>query len=151
MKKIQYEESVGAVLSYKLISASSSLSPEINSKKEQYLLLKSPRGDWNFVKGHREKGETDYNTLKREIFEETGITKFNVVNYLGKINYRFRKIGVEIEKEVKFYYVNTESNDILLSNEHIDYVWLDYEQARRLLTFDQSKFILATLKNKLFS
>ena len=58
---------------------------------------------------------------------------------------------VEIEKEVKFYYVNTESNDILLSNEHIDYVWLDYEQARRMLTFNQSKFILATLKNKLFS
>jgi bis(5'-nucleosidyl)-tetraphosphatase len=133
------------------MSASSSLSPELNSKKEKYLLLKSPRGDWNFVKGHRENGETDYNTLKREIFEETGITKFNVVNYLGKINYRFRKMGVEIEKEVKFYYVNTESNDILLSNEHIDYVWLDYEQARRLLTFNQSKFILATLKNKLFS
>ena len=45
-----------------------------HSFHKQFVLLKSPRGDWNFVKGHKESQETDHDTFKREIFEETGST-----------------------------------------------------------------------------
>jgi 8-oxo-dGTP pyrophosphatase MutT (NUDIX family) len=139
----KYEESVGVVLIYR--SPSSSSSSNISNTKinnEQFLVLKSSRGDWNFVKGHREKEETDYETLKREIFEETGITSYNIIDYLGKIKYRFMKNGSQIKKEVKFYYAMAYTTHILLSNEHIDYRWLQYEEAKQLLTFDESKFIL---------
>jgi bis(5'-nucleosidyl)-tetraphosphatase len=126
------EESIGAVITYR----------PPHSLHKQFVLLKSPRGDWNFVKGHREKEETDHDTLKREIFEETGITRFNILNYLGKIRYKIRKEGLKCEKEVKFYYVTTNDNRIALSDEHIAYIWLDYEQAKKLLTFHQSKLII---------
>jgi len=126
------EHSIGAVITYR----------PLHSFHKKFVLLKSPRGDWNFVKGHREEQESDHDTLKREIFEETGITTLNILNYLGKIRYKFMKAGLKSEKEVKFYYVTTNENRIALSNEHIDYIWLDYEHAKKLLTFHQSKLIL---------
>ncbi len=98
MDKIQerYEESIGVVLSY-LLSSSSPIVSKTKSEKNnaRFLLLKSPRGDWNFVKGHREKKETDYETLKREIFEETGINYYDIVSYLGKINYKFKRMDLK--------------------------------------------------------
>ena len=118
------------------------LSPGRLRKPRQFLLVKSPRGDWNFVKGHREKDETDYQTLKREIQEETGISRFVLLNYLGDINYTFLKKNIEIEKVVKFYHVSAFNSQIVISQEHVDYIWLGYEQAKELLTFWQSKDIL---------
>ncbi|MGC1133591.1 MAG: NUDIX domain-containing protein [Nitrososphaeraceae archaeon] len=71
------EQSIGAVIAYK----------PPNSFHKLFVLLKSPSGDWNFVKGHKESQEKDHDTLKREILEETGITSLNIVNYLGTIRY----------------------------------------------------------------
>ena len=99
MKEIG-EQSIGAVIVY--------IPP--HSLQKQFVLLKSPRGDWNFVKGHMENQETDHDTLKREIFEETGITSLNILNYLGKIEYKIMKAGFHLQKEVKFYYVITDDN-----------------------------------------
>ena len=128
-------------------SPAPSTSPIVSKTKSKknnarFLLLKSPRGDWNFVKGHREKKETDYETLKREIFEETGINYYDIVSYLGKINYKFKRNGSQVKKEIKFYYANTYRNKVILSKEHVDYAWLEYYQAKRLLTFYESKLIL---------
>lgn len=94
------------------------------------------------MKGHKENQETDYDTLRREIFEETGITSFNILNYLGKIKYKIMKAEFQVQKEVQFYYVTTDDNQVVLSNEHVDYIWVHYEQAKKLLTFGQSKLIL---------
>jgi 8-oxo-dGTP pyrophosphatase MutT (NUDIX family) len=126
------ERSIGAVIAFR---------PAYSFQK-QFVLLKSPRGDWNFVKGHRENQETDHDTLKREIFEETGITSVNILNYLGKIKYKITKAGFQVLKEVKFYYITTDDNRVVLSDEHVDYIWVYYAQAKKLLTFNQSKLIL---------
>ncbi|MGA7897220.1 MAG: NUDIX domain-containing protein [Nitrososphaeraceae archaeon] len=141
MKKIElmHEESVGVVLAYK--PSSTSFNSE-NANNEYFLLLKSPRGAWNFVKGHREENESDYDTLRREIFEETGISDYKILSYLDKIEYEFRKNGVEVKKEVKFYYANTATYNVLLSKEHMDYIWLKYRQAKRLISFYESKLLL---------
>ena len=132
MKEDLGEQSIGAVIAYR----------PPHSLHKQFVLLKSRRGDWNFVKGHKENQETDHDTLKREIFEETGITSFNILNYLGKIRYKIMKAEFPVQKEVKFYYVTTDDSHVILSDEHVDYIWVHYEQARKLLMFSQSKLIL---------
>ena len=40
----------------------------------EFLAIKSKsNGDWGFPKGHMENGETEEQTAKREVFEETGL------------------------------------------------------------------------------
>src|SRR5215510_13619120 len=46
----------------------------VTNAKSQVLMLKSPRGDWEFPGGQVEEGETLTHALKREVLEETGIS-----------------------------------------------------------------------------
>ena len=56
------------------------------------------------------------------------------------------KAGFQVQKEVKFYYVTTDDNHVVLSDEHVEYIWVYYEQAKKLLTFAQSRLILEKIK-----
>ncbi|MDR2666293.1 MAG: NUDIX domain-containing protein [Endomicrobium sp.] len=45
-----------------------------------FLLVNSKRSRlWGFPKGHVEKGESEFETATREIFEETGINKVKFI------------------------------------------------------------------------
>ena len=44
----------------------------------EYLLLKYPSGHWDFVKGNIEEGEREKETVRRELFEETGINNLEI-------------------------------------------------------------------------
>ena len=44
-----------------------------------YLLLQYEAKHWDFPKGNIEKGETDQETVKREIAEETGIKDIEII------------------------------------------------------------------------
>jgi hypothetical protein len=37
------------------------------------------------------------------------------------------KAGFPVQKEIKFYYVTTDDNQVILSDEHVDYIWVYYE------------------------
>ena len=58
------------------------------NKETKYLLLKHEMGHWDFPKGNIEKGETDEDTIKREIKEETGIDDIKIIkDFKEKIHY----------------------------------------------------------------
>jgi hypothetical protein len=52
------------------------------------------------------------------------------------------KSGFQVQKGIRSYYGTTDNNRVVLSDEHVDYVWVYYEQAKKLLTFSHSKLIL---------
>ena len=56
------EKSCGAVVYY-----------EIPGKERRYLILKMQKGHVSLCKGHVEGEETEHETARREIFEETGL------------------------------------------------------------------------------
>ncbi len=63
-----------------------------NTKKEiEILLIQDAKDRWTIPKGHIEEGETAKETAAREIGEETGLSEMNVMNWLGKINFRYRR------------------------------------------------------------
>jgi ADP-ribose pyrophosphatase YjhB (NUDIX family) len=63
-----------------------------NPKKElEILLIQDAKNRWTIPKGHIEEGETPKQTAEREIGEETGLDKVKVMNWLGKINFRYRR------------------------------------------------------------
>lgn len=64
-----------------------------NAAKEiEILLIQDAKNRWTIPKGHIEEGESSKETAEREIREETGLQEMKVLNWLGKINFRYRRM-----------------------------------------------------------
>jgi 8-oxo-dGTP pyrophosphatase MutT (NUDIX family) len=148
MKIVSFEKSVGAVVFRK------------ENNDILYLLLKSRAGHWTFPKGHTEKGESDEETFRREIKEETCITKLEVIpGFLNRTKYFYVAKGEErqerkgcgrscrIFKRVYYYLAETEVDKITLCNENVDYAWLTYEEALERVSYSNCKNILIKAHN----
>jgi bis(5'-nucleosidyl)-tetraphosphatase len=106
----------------------------------EFLLLHYGLGHWDFVKGNIEKGEEEKETVRREIEEETGITRVTFVDgFRETIRYFYRWKGENIFKIVLFYLVETRQKRVKLSDEHVGYDWLSYRKALERLTFKNSR------------
>lgn len=138
------ERSAGAVIFYK-------------AKKGtiEYLLLHYPKlvadkakkrkipGHWDFPKGHIEEGESEIETVSREVAEETGIHTLSVMpEFRETIRYFFQKEGKKVFKEVVFYLAQVKSKKVTLSFEHLGFTWLPFEKALDAITYKNAKIIL---------
>lgn len=149
---ISFEKSVGAVVFRR------------SGGEIKYLLLHyrlggrssgKNNGHWDFPKGHQEKRETDEETLKREIKEETGIADLKITPlFRQKVRYFYRAKGDEREerinsgrslnvfKRVVYYAAETEAESVRLSSEHTGFLWLNYAAALDKVTYKNSKRVL---------
>jgi 8-oxo-dGTP pyrophosphatase MutT (NUDIX family) len=127
---IAFEKSVGAVVFRR------------DDKKILYLLLAYNPKYWGFPKGHVEKKETEEETLRREIKEETGIKGLKIIpEFRREMRYFYRAKGKEREERKKenrktlimkkavFYLAETKIKKVVLSREHVGFVWLPFEKS----------------------
>ena len=127
------------------VSAGIILFNEIDSRK--FLLLNYPSKHWDFVKGKMEKGETPHQTAIRETNEETGISDVEFIDgFEEEIQYYFYADKQEIHKKVIFFLGKTKTIDVILSHEHLDYIWLDFDKALNKITYENAKNILKKSK-----
>ena len=100
-------------------------------------------GHWDFPKGHVEQNETELETALRELEEETGISKVEIIaDFRHSISYTFSRRSESISKEVIFFLASTVEKRVTLSHEHIDYAWLDFNNALEKLTYENARQIL---------
>jgi 8-oxo-dGTP pyrophosphatase MutT (NUDIX family) len=100
-------------------------------------------GHWDFPKGHVEQNETELETALRELEEETGISKVEIIDdFRHSISYTFSRRSESISKEVIFFLASTVDKRVTLSHEHIDYAWLDFNNALEKLTYENARQIL---------
>ena len=108
-----------------------------------YLLLHYEAGHWDFVKGNVEPNESEKDTVLRELQEETGIVDAQFIEgFKERVEYFYRRQGATIHKEVIFYLMETHTENVKLSFEHVGFVWLDYQHAIEKLNFSNAKKVL---------
>ena len=112
-------------------------------KDKEFLLLNYPSKHWDFVKGKMEKDETAHETALRETKEETGISDVEFIDgFKEEIEYYFYADNQEIHKKVIFFLGKTKTIDIILSHEHLDFIWLDFNNALEKITYKNAKNLL---------
>lgn len=112
---------------------------------------------WQFIAGGAEDYDEDIiASAKRELFEETTIkdieleqleitTKIPVVNVVKDFMWGENVFYLE---EFAFA-VSIDGKEIVLSHEHEEYKWVDYNEARAELRYDSNKSALWELNEKL--
>ena len=123
-----------------------------NDNERQFLLLNYPTGHWDFIKGGIEHGENLRQTATRETREETGITDIEFIDgFKEEIEYFFRVENQNVHKKVIFFLAKTNSKNVTLSHEHLDFIWLNYDDTLDKLTYDNAINILKKSNSFLLS
>ncbi len=116
---------------------------EVGSKGRNYLLLLNA-GHWDFPKGNREEGESELQTVLREVGEETGLAKVSILpGFRRVIEYFYRRDGQNIHKQVVYLLASTSEAEVRISKEHQGYGWFSYHDALERASYDNSKKTLA--------
>lgn len=109
---------------------------------------------WQFIAGGGENGETPIEAVKRETIEEIGVEPINI-KQLTCIAYVPAEVIAESRRQHwnKNVYVIPEYSfafqcdlEPVLSNEHNEYKWLTYDEARKLLKWDSNKVAMYEIK-----
>ena len=110
--------------------------------RDLFLLVRHKAGHWSFPKGHAEPGETEVQTARRELSEETGITACDLVNdAVFAETYPIPKRS--IEKTVKYFLGFVKTAAVRIQPEEIiEYAWSTYEDALKHISFPEAQKIL---------
>ena len=129
---MKYEKSCGAIIF-------------IPKEEPEYLLILNKKGNasghWGFPKGHTEKGESELQTAKREIFEETGLSPEFINGFREVSNY---SPFPGINKDVVYFLSKSNKSEVKIQQSELaDYKWCSFCEACKLITYDKNLLILA--------
>ena len=106
----------------------------IENNQVEFLLLKNSiaedellSGKYYVVTGSVENTETLEDAVKREIFEETGITDIISIMPLNKV-FKYNSTDGKTQYNEHAYAVNINTDNIVLSEEHTDYCWVNGQE-----------------------
>ena len=112
---------------------------------------------WQFIAGGGENGETPIEAVERETTEEIGVDPKNI-KQLTCIAYVPAEVIAESRRQHwdKNTYVIPEysfafecDSEPTLSNEHTEFKWLTYNEARELLKWDSNKVAMYEINRQL--
>lgn len=129
----KYEQSAGAIIFY------------MDNNEPVFLLLRYPTY-WGFAKGIIEKNENIEGTTRREVEEETGFKDINILPGFQYIQEWFYKMkGQLIRKKATFLLAEVpkeQAGKVVLSPEHENFVWLNFEEALKRMKIKNNKNML---------
>ena len=73
----------------------------------EILLIQDSKNRWTIPKGHIEPGETAKQTAVREIGEESGLKNVDVLTWLGKIHFKYRRLEKLVLMTTQVYLVQS--------------------------------------------
>lgn len=114
-----------------------------NAEGIKYVIIESKEGYYGFPKGHVEDNETELETARREVLEETGLQVEFLENFRIEDSHPFQRNG-ETRMKYIVYFLGEFSNQSLRAQEsELNSIHLmDYATAMSLFQFESSKRIL---------
>ena len=117
----------------------------------EFLAIKSKaHGDWGFPKGHMEKSESEQETAKREVLEETGLNVTLIDEFRTTVKYIMPN---GVEKEVVYFIGKVlPDHTVKVQQEEIEeYRWLKFNEILPLITYENTREVLIKAKKFLSS
>ena len=115
----------------------------------EMLLIQDAKDRWTIPKGHIEEGETAQQTAKREIGEETGLMNTEVLGWLGKIHFRYRRVDKLVLMTTQIYLMRAlgDSNAIQKEEYMNGIKWFSFHDALDAIEYeDIGKLMLLAMK-----
>ena len=115
----------------------------------EILLIQDAKDRWTIPKGHIEEGETAQQTAKREIGEEAGLHDVDMLGWLGKIHFRYRRIDKLVLMTTQIYLVRAKGDtDAIQKEEWMNGIkWFKFHDALDAIEYeDIGKLMLLASK-----
>ncbi len=115
----------------------------------EILLIQDAKDRWTIPKGHIEEGETAKQTAAREIGEEAGLKDIDVLDWLGKIHFRYRRIDKLVLMTTQIYLVRAKGDTNAIQKEEWmnGIKWFSFHDALDAIEYeDISKLMLMAMK-----
>tara|TARA_Y100001958_G_scaffold41327_1_gene27268 strand:- start:480 stop:944 length:465 start_codon:yes stop_codon:yes gene_type:complete len=108
----------------------------------EFLILKRNKNKiyehlWQGVAGKIENNEAAWQTAIRELKEETGLDPLNI--FIADHVSRFYETKEDRVNLVPVFGIEVDSKDVILSDEHVDFKWIRYAEAKNTLVWNGQK------------
>lgn len=115
----------------------------------EILLVQDSKDRWTIPKGHIEPGETAKQTARREIGEEAGLHDVEILDWLGKIHFRYRRMEKLVLMTTQIYLVKAKGDtDNITKEDWMNGIkWFKYHDALDVIEYeDIGKLMLLAMK-----
>ena len=109
----------------------------------KYVIIESKEGFFGFPKGHIEKDETEIETAKREVLEETGLQVEFLDGFRTEDSHPFQRNGETRMKHIVYFLAKFSDQIPIAQETELNSIHLmDYKTALSSFQFESSKRIL---------
>lgn len=114
-------------------------------------MIQDAKGRWTIPKGHIEEGETAKQTAAREIGEEVGLKKIDILGWLGKVNFKYRRADKLVLMTMQVYLVKALENvDWAKKEDWIRKVkWFNFQDAIDAIEYEDIAKLMLLAKRRI--
>ncbi|MBQ3348559.1 NUDIX domain-containing protein [Candidatus Saccharibacteria bacterium] len=122
-----------------------------DGKDIEILLIQDSKGRWTIPKGHIEPGETAKMTARREIEEETGLRNFNILTWLGKIHFKYRRADKLVLMTTQIYLVQSvDAREVPAAEKWMRGIrWFSFNEALDVIEYEDIEKLMLIAKKRI--